>query len=77
MQPNYDSLLAKVITWGSDRDEAIARMRRALSELWVIGPGIHTTAGLLADVMRHPSFLAAEHDTTTLESIIAESRNRR
>jgi acetyl-CoA carboxylase biotin carboxylase subunit len=77
VQPNYDSLLAKVITWGTDRDEAIARMRRALSELRVTGPGIHTTAGLLADVIRHPSFLAAEHDTTTLESIVAESRNRR
>jgi acetyl-CoA carboxylase biotin carboxylase subunit len=77
MQPNYDSLLVKVITWGTDRDEAIAWMRRALSELRVSGPGIHTTAGLLAEVICHPSFLAAEHDTTTLESIIAESRNRR
>ncbi|MGB6162408.1 MAG: biotin carboxylase N-terminal domain-containing protein [Pseudonocardiaceae bacterium] len=77
VQPNYDSLLAKVITWGTDRDEAIARMRRALSELRMTGRGIHTTAGLLADVIRHPSFLAAEHDTTTLERIVAESRNRR
>lgn len=76
VQPNYDSLLAKVITWGTDRDEAIARMRRALSELRVSGPGIHTTAGLLADVMRHPIFLAAEHDTTTLERILAESRDK-
>jgi acetyl-CoA carboxylase biotin carboxylase subunit len=76
VHPHYDSLLAKVITWGTDRDEAIARMRRALSELRVTGPGIHTTAGLLADVMRHPSFLTAEHDTTTLERILAESRNK-
>lgn len=77
VQPYYDSLLAKVITWGIGRDEAIARIRRALSELRVTGPGIHTTAGLLADVMRRPSFLATEYDTTTLESIIVESRNRR
>jgi acetyl-CoA carboxylase biotin carboxylase subunit len=76
VQPHYDSLLAKVITWGTDRDEAIARMRRALSELRVTGSGIHTTAGLLADVIRHPSFLAAEHNTTTLESILAEFRNK-
>jgi acetyl-CoA carboxylase biotin carboxylase subunit len=76
VQPNYDSLLAKVTTWGTNRDEAIARMRRALSELRITGPGIHTTAGLLAEVIRHPRFLAAEHDTTTLESIIAESRNK-
>jgi acetyl-CoA carboxylase biotin carboxylase subunit len=52
-------------------------MRRALSELRVTGPGIHTTAALLADVIRHPGFLAAEHDTTTLERIIAESRTSR
>jgi len=76
VQPNYDSLLAKVITWGTDRDEAIARMRRALSELRVTGPGIHTTARLVSDMMCHPSFLAAEHDTTTLERILTESRNK-
>ncbi|MGH3855658.1 MAG: acetyl-CoA carboxylase biotin carboxylase subunit [Pseudonocardiaceae bacterium] len=76
VQPNYDSLLAKVITWGTNRDEAIARMRRALGELQVTGPGIYTTARLVADMMRHPSFLAAEHDTTTLERILTESRNK-
>lgn len=49
--PFYDSLLGKLICWGSTRDEAISRMQRALNEL-VVG-GIRTTAGfhqrLLAD----------------------------
>jgi len=35
--PYYDSLLGKVITWGADRAEAIARMRRAVSEYAVLG----------------------------------------
>ncbi len=53
--PYYDSLLAKVIAWGRERDEAIARMRRALSEMRV--DGVHTTLPfhlrLLADERFH------------------------
>ena len=49
--PYYDSLLAKVIAWGEDREEAISRMRRALSEMKI--EGVHTTipfhVRLLAD----------------------------
>ncbi|WP_226353324.1 ATP-grasp domain-containing protein [Pseudonocardia sp. ICBG601] len=43
--PYYDSLLAKVVVWGADRTEALARSRRALDEFSVAG--IPTTAGLL------------------------------
>jgi len=41
MPPNYDSLLAKVIVWASDREQAISRMRRALKELVI--EGVRTT----------------------------------
>lgn len=35
--PNYDSLLGKLIVWGKDRTEAIARMRRCISETVIVG----------------------------------------
>jgi acetyl-CoA carboxylase biotin carboxylase subunit len=60
---NYDSLLAKLIVWAPDRDQAIARMRGALDELRVGGTGIHTTAGYLSAVLADPCFRAAAHST--------------
>ncbi|MFI6323655.1 acetyl/propionyl/methylcrotonyl-CoA carboxylase subunit alpha [Nonomuraea sp. NPDC050556] len=68
--PDYDSLLAKVITWGGDRQTAIARMDRALSEFVVEGRGIGTTIGLLREVLRAPDFLAARHDTMLLTRML-------
>ena len=65
--PDYDSLLAKIIAWGPDRDQALARLRRALRELRVAGQGIRTTAPLLADVLDAPVFQAARHDTEMLD----------
>lgn len=65
--PDYDSLLAKIIAWGPDRDQALARLRRALRELRVAGQGIRTTAPLLADVLDAPVFRAARHDIEMLD----------
>jgi 3-methylcrotonyl-CoA carboxylase alpha subunit len=64
---NYDSLLAKVIAKGSDRDAALARLRAGLDRLTVLGPA--TTRGFLLDVLATPAF-AAGRATTRL---IAES----
>ncbi|MDQ4118273.1 MAG: acetyl-CoA carboxylase biotin carboxylase subunit, partial [Actinomycetota bacterium] len=63
--PFYDSLLAKVIVWGADRDEALARSRRALDEFSV--SGIPTTAGLLRSLVDEPWVGAADFHTGTLE----------
>ncbi|HBN8744288.1 TPA: acetyl-CoA carboxylase biotin carboxylase subunit [Pseudomonas aeruginosa] len=52
--PNYDSLVGKVITYGADRDEALARMRNALDELIV--DGIKTNTELHKDLMRDAAF---------------------
>jgi acetyl-CoA carboxylase biotin carboxylase subunit len=59
----YDSLLAKVITWAPDRAAAIARMRRALTEFEVDGPGVHTTCEFLDQVLADPEFAEGKHDT--------------
>ncbi len=62
---HYDPLLAKLITWGGDRNEAAARMTRALDELRV--DGVKTSAAFHRRVMTHPAFLAGELHTGFLE----------
>ena len=64
----YDSLLAKVIAWGSDRNQALDRMDRALAEFRIAGPGMHTTIPLLREVIADKTFRAAEHTTSFLDT---------
>jgi acetyl-CoA carboxylase biotin carboxylase subunit len=63
--PYYDSLLAKVIVHGNDRNEALARMGQALDSFIV--EGVTTTVSFLARVIRHPDFVAGNVDTRFLE----------
>jgi acetyl-CoA carboxylase biotin carboxylase subunit len=63
--PYYDSLIAKLITWGHDRTEAIARMRRAL-DMFVI-EGIYTSIPLHQKILADPEFAAGKLDTKFLE----------
>ncbi len=65
--PHYDSLLAKVITWGADRTEAIARMRRALGEFQV--EGVATTIPFHQKLLQHPDFVAGRLSTRFLERL--------
>ncbi|MGW3346952.1 acetyl-CoA carboxylase biotin carboxylase subunit [Nonomuraea rubra] len=67
----YDSLLAKVIVWAPDRDQAIARMRRALSEFHVSGRGICTTIGFLRDILDDARFREARHTTALADLMVA------
>jgi acetyl-CoA carboxylase biotin carboxylase subunit len=71
VSPYYDSLLAKVVTHGRDRPEAIDRMRRAL-EMTVIG-GIETTIPLHLRILRDPDFLEGRFTTTFLERFVGPS----
>jgi acetyl-CoA carboxylase biotin carboxylase subunit len=64
ISPYYDSLVAKLITHGKDRDEAIQRMKRALS-MFVI-EGIHTTIALHEEILADENFAAGDFDTTFL-----------
>ncbi len=66
--PYYDSLIAKLITHGRDRAEAIARMRRAL-ELFVI-EGIRTTIPLHRRILTDPDFVAGRFDTGFLDHLL-------
>ena len=52
--PHYDSLISKLIAWGKDRDEAIARMRRALYEYVITGTSVNIPFHMA--VMENPRF---------------------
>ncbi|GAA4982512.1 acetyl-CoA carboxylase biotin carboxylase subunit [Nonomuraea thailandensis] len=67
----YDSLLAKVIVWAPDRDQAIARMRRALSEFHVSGRGVCTTIEFLQDILGDARFQEARHTTSLADIMVA------
>jgi acetyl-CoA carboxylase biotin carboxylase subunit len=59
--PYYDSLLGKIITWGQDREEAAARMERALTETVITG--VPQTVSFLRGVVGDEEFRAARLDT--------------
>jgi acetyl-CoA carboxylase biotin carboxylase subunit len=63
--PNYDSLIAKLISYGESRDTAIARMRNALAEMVV--EGIKTNAGLHQEILAHAAFQQGGLDIHYLE----------
>jgi acetyl-CoA carboxylase biotin carboxylase subunit len=64
--PFYDSLVAKLIAYGHDRTEAIARMRRAL-DMFVV-EGIYTTIPLHQRIMQDADFISGQFDTSFLSS---------
>ncbi|HVO88106.1 MAG TPA: acetyl-CoA carboxylase biotin carboxylase subunit [Casimicrobiaceae bacterium] len=68
--PFYDSLLAKVIAWGRDRDESIARMRRALGEMRV--DGVSTTIPFHARLLRDERFVRGDVHTRFVEDEFAK-----
>lgn len=63
--PYYDSMIAKVITYGKTRDEAISRMKRALSEFVI--EGIHTTIPFHLKLLNNDKFVKGDFNTKFLE----------
>ena len=61
----YDNLIGKLVTWGRDRDVAIARAVRALEELTITG--VATTIPADLAILRHPDFGAVAHSTKWVE----------
>ena len=73
--PYYDSLIAKLIVRGKDRDEAISRMSRALGMFIV--EGIHTTIPLHRKILADPEFQAGHTDTSFIERFLARSAEKK
>jgi 3-methylcrotonyl-CoA carboxylase alpha subunit len=63
--PHYDPMIAKVITWGEDRDTARRAMARALGGLRIVGPA--TNVGFLRRLMTDEAFAQADLDTGLIE----------
>jgi acetyl-CoA carboxylase biotin carboxylase subunit len=68
----YDSLLSKLIAWGVDREEAIARLRRALTE-YEVG-GIQTTVPFFHWMLAEPAFLEGRVHTGFLDEVLQQRR---
>lgn len=68
--PYYDSLLAKMIVWGSDREHAIKRARRAFEEFKI--EGIKTTIPFHQKVLENEDFIKSNYDTSFLEKFITK-----
>ena len=66
---HYDSLISKLVTWGTGRPDAIARMRRALAEYEIAG--VKTTIPFFTWLLEDQDFLAARVDTTFLDRALA------
>lgn len=63
--PNYDSMIAKIIVFGNSRNEAIAKMKRALEELVI--DGVDTNRDFLFSIIRNPNFIRGRYDTSFIE----------
>ncbi|MEM9383129.1 MAG: acetyl-CoA carboxylase biotin carboxylase subunit [Planctomycetota bacterium] len=70
----YDPMLGKLIVWGANRDEAIARMIRAIEEMNV--GGVHTGLPAALQVLGHDRFRSGDFDTQFLESLEIRSPER-
>ena len=71
--PNYDSMIAKLITTAQTREEAIFKMKRALDEFVI--EGIKTTIPFHRQLMEHPDYIAGNYTTKFMEDFVMESPN--
>ena len=66
--PYYDSMIAKIIAYGSNRNEAISKMKRALEELVI--DGVDTNRDFLFDIITNRNFIRGNFDTSFIEKEI-------
>ncbi len=67
--PDYDSMVAKIIAWGRDRSEALARLRCALRETTVVLRGGTTTKSFLLELLDRPELIDGSADTGWLDRV--------
>jgi len=65
ISPFYDSMIAKLIVWGADRAQALARLDAALAQTHIVG--LHTNVAFLRRVVASRSFATADLDTALIE----------
>ncbi|MFD1615780.1 acetyl-CoA carboxylase biotin carboxylase subunit [Gelatiniphilus marinus] len=70
--PNYDSMIAKLITTAQTREEAINKMKRALDEFVI--EGIKTSIPFHRQLMDHPDYLAGNYTTKFMEDFVMEKQ---
>ena len=71
--PNYDSMIAKLITTAQTREEAVHKMKRALDEFVI--EGIKTTIPFHRQLMDHPAYISGDYTTKFMEDFIMESED--
>ena len=64
--PTYDSMIAKIIAYGANRNEAISKMKRALEETVI--EGIDTNIDFLLEIIKNKNFIRGDYDTSFIES---------
>ena len=69
--PTYDSMIAKIITHGDTRNEAISKMKRALEETVI--EGVNTNIDFLFEIIKNPNFIRGNFDTSFIEKEILKN----
>ena len=71
---DFDSMIAKIIAYGRDRDEALARLRRAMGETTVVIEGGATNKSFILDLLDQPEVIDGSADTGWIDRVRAEGR---
>ena len=71
---DFDSMIAKIIAYGRDRDQALGRLRRAMAETTVIIEGGATNKSFVLDLLDQPEVIDASADTGWIDRVRAEGR---
>ena len=74
VSPFYDPMLAKIIVWGEDRGEAVARLEQALAGYRL--RGLRCNIPLVLDILAHPEFRGGSYTTGVIDAVLAERQSR-